>query len=356
ERALPPPERLRKLSADQIELFQQKLQQCRVVFDFSDPVSDLKSKEGVLQDSTYPEIYEAHECQIACNIFRIMLPPIDNAEFDPDEDDPTLERFLAASSVARDFQPSVRWLKSYIDQQPLSNIFDSRSILESADFLKTGWAASINGFALPLKAEHKQFLMKSAACRCHQGPVSRMFHAQLALLLYRWCWGCSSSGPGTVSSKEVMYLAKIEEILDTPLVIEAAHERCSIWNNEYIASLVEEHNEVLMPILFQRSTGFRESTGTKTIVAMVYNRAKREKDRDDLLRKFDDIRRLKNSVRDEASRGGGGPTAGSYPIPRMTRSEQSRHGMTGGKHCSRQSNVARSDVQAGPIDGPTSTG
>lgn len=59
--------------AEQQELFIKKLQQCCVVFDFMDPVSDLKSKEvkraclnelvdyitatrGVLAEPVYPEV------------------------------------------------------------------------------------------------------------------------------------------------------------------------------------------------------------------------------------------------------------------------------------------------------------
>jgi serine/threonine-protein phosphatase 2A regulatory subunit B' len=86
---------------EQQALFIQKLQQCGTVFDFMDPVSDLKSKEikratlnelvdyitagrGVLTEPAYPEIVR----MIACNIFR-TLPPSDNPDFDPEEDDPT---------------------------------------------------------------------------------------------------------------------------------------------------------------------------------------------------------------------------------------------------------------------------
>uniref|UniRef100_A0A1I8G022 Serine/threonine protein phosphatase 2A regulatory subunit n=2 Tax=Macrostomum lignano TaxID=282301 RepID=A0A1I8G022_9PLAT len=399
-------------SADQIELFQQKLQQCRVVFDFSDPVSDLKSKEvkrtclnelvdfvtvtrGVLQDSTYPEIIR----MIACNIFR-NLPPSDNAEFDPDEDDPTLEaswphlqfiyEFFLRVLESPDFQPSVA--KKYIDQRfvlQLLELFDSEDPRER-DFLKTvlhriygkflGLRAFIrkqinniflrfiyqtekfngigelleilgsiiNGFALPLKAEHKQFLMK-VLLPLHKAKSLGMFHAQLAYCVVQFLekdstltepvvLGLLKFWPRTVSSKEVMYLGEIEEILDViepaqfekimrPLFRQVARsvgsshfqvaERAVLyWNNEYIASLVEEHNEVLMPILFPAFYRISREHWNQTIVAMVYNvlktfmemntklfddltnayknerqkERKREKDRDDLLRKFDDIR------------------------------------------------------------------
>ncbi|XP_009695035.1 PREDICTED: serine/threonine-protein phosphatase 2A 56 kDa regulatory subunit alpha isoform-like, partial [Cariama cristata] len=88
---------------EQQDLFCQKLQQCCVLFDFMDSVSDLKSKEikratlnelveyvstnrGVIVESAYADIVK----MISSNIFR-TLPPSDNPDFDPEEDEPTLE-------------------------------------------------------------------------------------------------------------------------------------------------------------------------------------------------------------------------------------------------------------------------
>ncbi|KAL1129541.1 hypothetical protein AAG570_012486 [Ranatra chinensis] len=88
-------------------LFIQKIRQCCVLFDFvSDPLSDLKWKEvkraalhemveyvtsqdNVITDAIYPEAVN----MFAVNLFR-TLPPSSNpngAEFDPEEDEPTLE-------------------------------------------------------------------------------------------------------------------------------------------------------------------------------------------------------------------------------------------------------------------------
>lgn len=399
-------------AGEQMELFTQKLQQCCVVFDFSDPVSDLKSKEvkrtclnelvdfvtvtrGVLQDATYPEIVR----MVACNIFR-TLPVSENADFDPDEDDPTLEaswphlqfiyEFFLRVLESPDFQPSVA--KKYVDQRfvlQLLELFDSEDPRER-DFLKTvlhriygkflGLRAFIrkqinniflrfiyetekfngvgelleilgsiiNGFALPLKGEHKQFLIK-VLLPLHKAKSLGMFHAQLAYCVVQFLEkdaalteqvvkGLLKFWPRTVSTKEVMYLGEIEEILDViepgqfekimvPLFrqvarsvgsshFQVAERALFYWNNEYIASLVEEHNEVLMPILFPAFYRVSREHWNQTIVALVYNvlktfmemntklfddltnaykndrqkERKREKDRDDLLRKFDDIR------------------------------------------------------------------
>ncbi|MEQ2279523.1 Serine/threonine-protein phosphatase 2A 56 kDa regulatory subunit alpha isoform [Ameca splendens] len=124
-------------STEQQELFTQKLQQCCTLFDFLDSVMDLKSKEvkratlnelvdyvstnrGVLVETAYPEITN----MISTNIFR-ALPPSDNPDFDPEEDEPTLEaawphiqlvyEFLLRFLENPDFQPSIA--KRYIDQK-----------------------------------------------------------------------------------------------------------------------------------------------------------------------------------------------------------------------------------------------
>lgn len=85
------------------ELLSRKLAQCGVMFDFLDCVADLKGKEvkraalnelvecvgstrGVLIEPVYPDIIR----MISVNIFR-TLPPSENPEFDPEEDEPNLE-------------------------------------------------------------------------------------------------------------------------------------------------------------------------------------------------------------------------------------------------------------------------
>ncbi|XP_067900226.1 serine/threonine-protein phosphatase 2A 56 kDa regulatory subunit alpha isoform [Heterodontus francisci] len=228
-------------NAEQHDLFCQKLQQCCVIFDFMDSVSDLKSKEvkratlnelvdfltsnrGVLLEQAYPEIVK----MITCNIFR-TLPPSDNPDFDPEEDEPSLEaawphmqlvyEFFLRFLECPDFQPSIA--KRFIDQKfvlQLLELFDSEDPRER-DFLKTvlhriygkflglrafirkqinniflrfiyetdhfnGVAelleilgSIINGFALPLKAEHKQFLMK-VLIPLHTAKGLALFHAQ----------------------------------------------------------------------------------------------------------------------------------------------------------------------------------
>ncbi|XP_062892518.1 serine/threonine-protein phosphatase 2A 56 kDa regulatory subunit beta isoform [Mobula hypostoma] len=231
------------------DLFCKKLQQCCTIFDFMDCVADLKGKEikraalnelveciatgrGLLIEPIYPEIMK----MISLNIFR-TLPPSDNPEFDPEEDEPNLEpswphlqlvyEFFLRFLESPDFQPAIA--KRYIDQKfvlQLLELFDSEDPRER-DFLKTVlhriygkflglrafirkqinniflWfiyesehfngvaelleilGSIINGFALPLKAEHKQFLLR-VLIPLHTSRTLSLFHAQLAYCIVQF--------------------------------------------------------------------------------------------------------------------------------------------------------------------------
>ncbi|XP_036129499.1 serine/threonine-protein phosphatase 2A 56 kDa regulatory subunit alpha isoform isoform X2 [Molossus molossus] len=314
-------------SNEQQELFCQKLQQCCILFDFMDSVSDLKSKEikratlnelveyvstnrGVIVESAYSDIVK----MISANIFR-TLPPSDNPDFDPEEDEPTLEaswphiqlvyEFFLRFLESPDFQPSIA--KRYIDQkfvQQLLELFDSEDPRER-DFLKTvlhriygkflglrafirkqinniflrfiyetehfnGVAelleilgSIINGFALPLKAEHKQFLMK-VLIPMHTAKGLALFHAQLAYCVVQFLEkdttltepvirGLLKFWPKTCSQKEV------------------AERALYFWNNEYILSLIEENIDKILPIMFGSLYKISKEHWNQTIVALVYN-------------------------------------------------------------------------------------
>eukprot|EP00105_Crassostrea_gigas_P036982 XP_019921130.1 PREDICTED: serine/threonine-protein phosphatase 2A 56 kDa regulatory subunit alpha isoform isoform X2 [Crassostrea gigas] len=292
--------------------------------------------------------------QIACNIFR-TLPPNDNPDFDPEEDDPTLEaswphlqivyEFFLRFLESPDFQPSLA--KKYIDQKfvlQLLELFDSEDPRER-DFLKTvlhriygkflGLRAFIrkqinniflrfiyetesfngvgelleilgsiiNGFALPLKAEHKQFLIK-VLIPLHKAKTLNLYHAQLAYCSVQFlekdsCLteevikGLLKLWPKTCSQKEVMFLGEIEEILDVieptqfqkvmePLFrqisrcvssphFQVAERALYYWNNDYIMSLIEENSNVVLPIMFPALYKISKEHWNQTIVALVYN-------------------------------------------------------------------------------------
>ncbi|XP_008124027.1 serine/threonine-protein phosphatase 2A 56 kDa regulatory subunit alpha isoform isoform X2 [Anolis carolinensis] len=347
---LPLPQLKDATTNEQQDLFCQKLQQCCVLFDFMDSVSDLRNKEikratlnelveyvstnrGVITESAYSDIVK----MISSNIFR-TLPPSENPDFDPEEDEPTLEaswphiqlvyEFLLRFLESPDFQPSVA--KRYIDQkfvQQLLELFDSEDPRER-DFLKTvlhriygkflglrafirkqinniflrfiyetehfnGVAelleilgSIINGFALPLKAEHKQFLMK-VLIPMHTAKGLALFHAQLAYCVVQFL------EKDMTLTEPVMFLGEIEEILDVieptqfkkiqePLFkqiakcvssshFQVAERALYFWNNEYILGLIEENIDKILPIMFASLYKISKEHWNPTIVALVYN-------------------------------------------------------------------------------------
>ncbi|XP_060034383.1 serine/threonine-protein phosphatase 2A 56 kDa regulatory subunit alpha isoform isoform X3 [Erinaceus europaeus] len=323
-------------SSEQQQLFCQKLQQCCVLFDFMDSVSDLKSKEikratlselveyvstnrGVIVESAYSDIVK----MISANIFR-TLPPSENPDFDPEEDEPTLEAswphiqllelFDSEDPRERDFLKTVLHriygkflgLRAFIRKQ-INNIF-LRFIYETEHFngvaeLLEILGSIINGFALPLKAEHKQFLTK-VLIPMHTAKGLALFHAQLAYCVVQFLEkdttltepvirGLLKFWPKTCSQKEVMFLGEIEEILDVieptqfkkieePLFkqvskcvssphFQVAERALYFWNNEYILSLIEENIDKILPIMFGSLYKISKEHWNQTIVALVYN-------------------------------------------------------------------------------------
>ncbi|XP_018601748.1 serine/threonine-protein phosphatase 2A 56 kDa regulatory subunit gamma isoform-like isoform X2 [Scleropages formosus] len=360
--------------AEQEKLFIQKLRQCCVLFDFvSDPLSDLKWKEvkraalsemveyithsrNVVTEPIYPEVVH----MFAVNMFR-ALPPSSNptgAEFDPEEDEPTLEaawphlqlvyEFFLRFLESPDFQPNVA--KKYIDQKfvmQLLELFDSEDPRER-DFLKTtlhriygkflglrayirkqinnifyrfiyetehhnGIAellevlgSIINGFALPLKEEHKIFLLK-VLLPLHKVKSLGVYHPQLAYCVVQFLEKDSTLTepvvmallkywPKTHSPKEVMFLNELEEILDViepsefvkvmePLFrqlakcvssphFQVAERALYYWNNEYIMSLISDNAARILPIMFPALYRNSKTHWNKTIHGLIYNALK----------------------------------------------------------------------------------
>ncbi|XP_063231855.1 serine/threonine-protein phosphatase 2A 56 kDa regulatory subunit gamma isoform isoform X2 [Bacillus rossius redtenbacheri] len=361
-------------SNEREELFVQKIRQCCVLFDFvADPLSDLKWKEvkraalhemvefvttqrNVITEPIYPESVN----MFAVNLFR-TLPPSSNpngAEFDPEEDEPTLEaawphlqlvyEFFLRFLESPDFQPNVA--KRYIDQKfvlQLLELFDSEDPRER-DFLKTtlhriygkflglrayirkqinnifyrfiyetehhnGIAelleilgSIINGFALPLKEEHKVFLLK-VLLPLHKVKSLSVYHPQLAYCVVQFLEKDPSLTeavircllkfwPKTHSPKEVMYLNELEEILDViepaefqkvmdPLFrqlakcvssphFQVAERALYYWNNEYIMSLISDNAGEILPIMFPSLYRNSKSHWNKTIHGLIYNALK----------------------------------------------------------------------------------
>lgn len=151
--------------------------------------------------------------------------------------------------------------------------------------------------------EHKQFLVK-VLIPLHKPKCLSLYHAQLTYCVVQFLEKDSSltevviSGllkywPKTASSKEVMFLGEIEEILDTtdpkhfaaiqvPLFkqiakcvssphFQVAERALYLWHSEYILSMIEENANVIMPIMFPALYKISKEHWNQTIIALVYN-------------------------------------------------------------------------------------
>ncbi|KAL7871411.1 hypothetical protein SRHO_G00063940 [Serrasalmus rhombeus] len=196
----------------------------------------------------------------------------------------------------------VPFIRKQINNIFLRFIYETEHFNGVAELLEI-LGSIINGFALPLKAEHKQFLMK-VLIPMHTAKGLALFHAQLAYCVVQFLEkdptltepvirGLLKFWPKTCSQKEVMFLGEIEEILDVieptqfkkvqePLFkqiskcvasphFQVAERSLYYWNNEYILSLIEENIDKILPIMFSSLYRISKEHWNQTIVALVYN-------------------------------------------------------------------------------------
>uniref|UniRef100_A0AAR2M496 Serine/threonine protein phosphatase 2A regulatory subunit n=1 Tax=Pygocentrus nattereri TaxID=42514 RepID=A0AAR2M496_PYGNA len=315
------------------DLFCKKLQQCCVLFDFLDCVADLKGKEikraalnelvesvatsrGVLIEPLYPEA-------IKMLVYEFFLRFLESPDFQPsmakryvdqkfvlqllelfDSEDPREREYL--KTILHRVYGKLLGLRAYIRKQ-INNIF-LRFIYETEHFngvaeLLEILGSIINGFALPLKSEHKQFLVR-VLIPLHTAKSLSIFHAQLAYCVVQFMEkdatvteyiirGLLKYWPKTCTQKEVMFLGEIEEILDViepsqfirvqePLFkqiaacissphFQVAERALYFWNNEYILSLIEENCQVILPLVFGTLYRVSKEHWNQTIVSLIYN-------------------------------------------------------------------------------------
>ncbi|KAJ4980415.1 hypothetical protein NE237_031252 [Protea cynaroides] len=303
----------------------------QTLLELVDYISSVSSKfnEIVMQEITK---------MVAANLFRTFPSPNHDSKvlesFDAEEDEPTMEpawphlqivyefflRFVASSET------DAKLAKRYIDHSfvlRLLDLFDSEDQRER-EFLKTilhriygkfmvhrpfirkainnifyrfifetekhnGIAelleilgSIINGFALPLKEEHKLFLVR-ALIPLHKPKCVSMYHQQLSYCITQFVEkdfkladtvirGLLKYWPVTNSSKEVMFLSELEEVLEATQAAE--FQRCMVplfhrigrclnsshfqvaeralflWNNDHIGNLITQNRKVILPIIF----------------------------------------------------------------------------------------------------------
>ncbi|KAG0749049.1 hypothetical protein G6F62_005369 [Rhizopus arrhizus] len=296
-----------------------------------DMLEYVATTKGSITDLIYPHVIK----MVSINLFR-TIPPCDHKKLveDPEEDEPILEASWSHLQLVYEFflrfveSPdfSVNIAKRYIDQRfilQILELFDSEDPRER-DFLKTilhrlygkflglrafirksinniffqfiyetehfnGIAelleilgSIINGFALPLKEEHKIFL-KRVLIPLYKPSSLTTYHAQLAYSVVQFLEKDPSLTqevvgsllrywPKVNSTKEVLYLSTLEEILVVcdhnqfqqimvPVFQKVAQSIASthfqvaeralfFWNNGYILNLMHENIAVILPILF----------------------------------------------------------------------------------------------------------
>jgi len=192
-------------------------------------------------------------------------------------------------------------LRSYI-RRSINNVFfqftyETERFNGIAELLEI-LGSIINGFALPLKEEHKLFLTR-VLIPLHKVKSLSMYHPQLAYCIVQFLekdaalteevvLGLLRYWPKVNSTKEVMFLNEIEDIFEVmdpaefAKVIYALHlcKTCAkhhqvqeplfnqlaksvasphfqvaeralyFWNNEYFCNLVSDNVEVILPIMF----------------------------------------------------------------------------------------------------------
>jgi len=296
-----------------------------------DIVEYLNTTDGVFRE---PLIYEPLVSMVAANLFRALQKHNGGDDlFDPEDDEPLLEpgwshiqivyEIIRTFVISPDTDPKLA--RQYIGHNFILGILDLfssedprereyvktvlhrtygkimslRSFIRKsiqnafnhyiyeADF-KHGIAemleilgSIVNGFALPLKEDHKNFLRKSLI-PLHIPSGLPSYHVQLSFCVMQFVEkeptlsldvvsGLLKYWPVTHSRKEVMFLNELEEILELtqpedfefiidPLFtrlakcIESAHFQVAeralfFWNNEYIVQLILTHRHHIVPLV-----------------------------------------------------------------------------------------------------------
>lgn len=309
------------------------------------------------KDIITEEVYPSAVNMFSENLFR-TLPPSSNPTgdaFDPEEDEAVLEaawphleivyQFFLGLIESAQFRPNIA--ETWINQKfvvKLLNLFDSEDPRER-DYLKTtlhriygkflhlrGFIRTqinniffqfifeterhngiaelleilgsiINGFALPLKREHKIFLRK-VLIPLHKAKSQPIYHPQLAYCIVQFLEkdmsltpdvinGLLRFWPKTNSPKEVFFLNELEEIIEVidntefkkimKLVFEklsscvcsqhfqVAERALYFWNNQHVLDLMQHNAKEVMPIMFYSLYRNSKTHWNRTIHGLVYN-------------------------------------------------------------------------------------
>ncbi|XP_047947868.1 serine/threonine protein phosphatase 2A 57 kDa regulatory subunit B' theta isoform-like [Salvia hispanica] len=161
----------------------------------------------------------------------------------------------------------------------------------------------INGFALPLKEEHKLFLVR-ALVPLHKPKCVSTYHQQLSYCVTQFVEkdckladtvirGLLKYWPITSSSKEGMFLGELEEVLEVtqppefqccmvPLFrqigrclssshFQVAERALFLWNNSHIENLIKQNRTVILPIIFPALENNARSHWNQAVQSLTLN-------------------------------------------------------------------------------------
>nr|XP_028956005.1 serine/threonine protein phosphatase 2A 57 kDa regulatory subunit B' beta isoform isoform X1 [Malus domestica] len=161
-------------------------------------------------------------------------------------------------------------------------IFETQRHCGIGEFLEI-LGSIINGFALPMKEEHKLFLAR-ALIPLHKPKSISAYHYQLAYCIIQFVdkdsklaepviKGLLKYWPVTNCQKEVLFLAELEDVLEATQAVEfqrcmlplfgqigrclnsphfqVAERALYLWNSEHIVTLISQNRNVILPLVFE---------------------------------------------------------------------------------------------------------
>mmetsp|Transcript_63812 Transcript_63812/g.73162 ORF Transcript_63812/g.73162 Transcript_63812/m.73162 type:complete len:578 (+) Transcript_63812:292-2025(+) len=350
-------------------------------------VEYVNSTKNVFSEQVMADVIK----MVSVNIFRTIKGVQGSSKgptLDPDEEEPTLEpawphlqiiyEFFLRFIISNEVDPKV--VKKFLENSFITNLlelFNSEDPRER-DYLKTilhriygkfmalrsfirkstqhvffkfiyeseehsGIAelleilgSIINGFALPLKEEHKVFLEKSLI-PLHRVKSLAFFHQQLVYCMTQFVEkdprlsemiinGLIRYWPLCNSAKEVLFLSEIEDILELTQGTEFQHVeealfkricRCIssphfqvseralfLWNNDYMVNLVNQNKAKIFGIIVGPLIKNSKVHWNTTVQGLTYNVLKMLMDLDgelfeDCSVKFREEEELKYNIRNE---------------------------------------------------------
>jgi len=259
----------------------------RDVLTFSDPEDD----EPYLE-KTWPHLQIVYELFLRFVVSNDVDPKIAKRFVDQNFMLRLLELFDSEDPRERDYLKTILHriygkfmsLRSFI-RRAIQHVF-FKVIYESESHSGVGelleiLGSIINGFALPLKDEHKEFLTK-ALTPLHKVKSLGSFNQQLSYCLaqyvekdprlaYDIITAMLRFWPQSITAKQVLFLNQLEETLELtqpsefhrmqePLFrrvaqciscphFQVAERTLFFWNNDYIVKLINQNRHTLFPII-----------------------------------------------------------------------------------------------------------